>query len=128
MEQSEHKIEAAEISSVSEETPTKSTNGDVRLIWKLKGTGKKSRRKVIEECVKGQPVFIICDSNGKNCIVITEEGEELGRLTESDTKTYHHYVEKHPHNIYIKRIRLNPEEKPNLKILLIVHENKTFAE
>ncbi len=103
--------------------PAPSENGDIRLVWKLKGTGKKTRRQVIEQCTKGQPVFIICDSNGENCVVITEEGEEIGRLSEKDAKTYHHYVEKFRYNIYIKRIRLNLE-KPRVKILLIVHEKQ----
>lgn len=94
---------------------------DIRLIWKLKGTRKKARRAVIASCIKGQPVFIICDSNGNNCTVITEEGEELGRLNEEDSKVYHSLVEKHPHNIYIKKIRLDPD-KPRVKILLIVHQ------
>ena len=104
--------------------PAPAPNGDVRLIWKLKGTGKKTRRQVIEQCVKGQPVFIICDSNGENCTVITEEGEEIGRLSEKDAKTYHHYVEKFRYHVYIKRIRLEPE-KPRVKILLIVHEKQS---
>ncbi|MDO5784072.1 MAG: hypothetical protein Q4P20_03295 [Eubacteriales bacterium] len=104
--------------------PAPSENSDVRLIWKLKGTGKKARRQVIEQCIKGQPVFIICDSNGENCTVITEEGEEIGRLNEKDSKTYHHYVEKFRYNVYIKRIRTDLE-KPRVKILLIVHEKQS---
>lgn len=98
-------------------------NGDVRIVWKVKGTSKKNRPKVIRECTKGQPVFIICDSNGDNCTVITEDGEELGRLTEKDSKTYHEYVEKYRYNIYIKRIRFELD-KPRVKILLIVHEHQ----
>ncbi len=98
---------------------------DIRLVWKLKGTRKKARRAVIESCIKGQPVFIICDSNGNHCTVITEEGEELGRLNEEDSKTYHSLVEKHPHNIYIKKIRLDPD-KARVKILLIVHQGSRF--
>lgn len=105
--------------------PAPAANGDVRLIWKLKGTGKKTRRRVIEECVKGQPVFIICDSNGTNCMVITEEGEEIGRLNDRDSKTYHAYVEKHPYHIYIKRIRFDMD-KPRVKILLIVHQEPPY--
>lgn len=106
------------------QAPVLMENHDTRLIWKLKGTGKKARRQVIEQCIKGQPVFIICDSNGENCTVITEEGEEIGRLSEKDAKTYHHYVEKFRYHIYIKRIRTDLE-KPRVKILLIVHEKQS---
>lgn len=105
--------------------PAPDSNGDIRLIWKLKGTGKKARRDVISECTKGQPVFIICDSNGDNCTVITEEGEEIGRLSDKNSKTYHEFVEKHPYNLYIKRIRFDPD-KPRVKILLIVHEKPLY--
>lgn len=108
------------------QAPTPAENHDVRLIWKLKGTGKKARRQVIDQCIKGQPVFIICDSNGENCTVITEEGEEIGRLSEKDTSTYHHYVEKFRYHVYIKRIRTDLE-KPRVKILLLVHEKQSHV-
>ena len=100
---------------------------DIHLIWKLKGTGKKSRRKAIETCQKGQQVFIVCDSDGDNCTVITETGDELGRLTEKDAACYHKTIENHPHTIYIKRIRPNPDEKPSVKILILLHSNQSFA-
>ena len=129
MEQTEQKqdeqaVQAAHDSAGKIPT-TPVSNGDVRLIWKLKGTGKKARRQVIEECVKGQPAFIICDSNGANCTVIPEEGEEIGRLNDRDSKTYHEFVEKHPHHIYIKRIRFDVY-KPRVKIRLIVHEKPPY--
>ena len=100
---------------------------DIHLIWKLKGTGKKSRRRIIDTCEKGQQVFIICDSDGDNCTVITETGDELGRLTEKDAAYYHKTVEKHPHTIYIKRIHPNPNEKPSVKILILLHQDQSFA-
>ena len=105
--------------------PAPEKNGDIRLIWKLKGTGKKSRQQIIRECVKGQPVFIICDSNGDNCIVITEEGEEIGRLNHRDSRIYHQFVEKRSYHIYIKRIRPGID-KPRVKILLIVHSEPVY--
>ena len=96
----------------------------LRLVWKLKGTGKKRRQRVICECVKDQPVFIICDSNGSNCVVITEEGEEIGRLSERDSTVYHEVVAGKPHNLYIKKIRMNDYNKPTVKILVIVRERR----
>ena len=96
----------------------------LRLVWKLKGTGKKRRQRVICECVKDQPVFIICDSNGSNCTVITEEGEEIGRLSERDSTVYHEVVAGNPHNLYIKKIRMNDYNKPTVKILVIVRERR----
>ena len=96
----------------------------LRLVWKLKGTGKKRRQRVICECVKDQPVFIICDSNGSNCTVITEEGEEIGRLSERDSTVYHEVVAGKPHNLYIKKIRMNDYNKPTVKILVIVRERR----
>ena len=96
----------------------------LRLVWKLKGTGKKRRQRVICECVKDQPVFIICDSNGSNCVVITEEGEEIGRLSERDSTVYHEVVAGNPHNLYIKKIRMNDYNKPTVKILVIVRERR----
>lgn len=128
MEQSE--LREKHVQTVYEQTgvqiPAPAANGDVRLVWKLKGTGKKSRRQIIDSCTKGQPVFIICDSNGSNCTVITENGEEIGKLSEKDSKTYHHYVEKYRYHVYIKRIRLKME-KPRIKILLIVHEKPELS-
>ena len=122
-ERNEQTVQASNASASS--VPAPAANGDVRLIWKLKGTGKKARRQVIEECIKGQPVFIICDSNGANCTVITEEGEEIGRLNDRDSKTYHEFVEKHPYHIYIKRISFDLD-KPRVKILLIVHQDPPY--
>lgn len=121
----EHKEISASADANSDAIPSPAPNGDVRLVWKLKGTGKKGRREVILECTKGQPVFIICDSNGDNCTVITEEGEEIGRLSSKDSETYHKFVEKHAYNLYIKRIRFDPD-KPRVKILLIVHEKPPY--
>ena len=46
--------------------PRPAANGDVHLIWKLKGTGKQNRLETIASCTKEQPVFIICNSNGSN--------------------------------------------------------------
>ncbi|MDO4174098.1 MAG: hypothetical protein Q4D42_04985 [Eubacteriales bacterium] len=106
--------------------PTPAANGDVRLVWKLKGTGKKARRQTIDTCTEGQPVFIICDSNGSNCTIITENGDEIGKLNEKDSKTYHDYVEKYRYHVYIKRIRLKME-KPRIKILVIVHEKPQLS-
>lgn len=105
--------------------PAPEANGDIRMVWKLKGTGKSRRRQVIESCAEGQPVFIICDANGENCTVITEEGEEIGRLNEKNTQQYHKFVERNPSHIYIKRIRLD-QEKPRVKILLLVHDKPHF--
>ncbi|MDO5548164.1 MAG: hypothetical protein Q4F79_06720 [Eubacteriales bacterium] len=96
----------------------------VRFVWKLKGTGKKRRQRVISECVKDQPVFVICNSNGSNCTIITEEGEELGRLNEQDSTVYHTLVAGNPHNLYIKKIRIKPSDKPTVKILVIVRERR----
>lgn len=96
----------------------------VRLVWKLKGTGKKRRQRVISECVKDQPVFVICNSNGSDCTIITEEGEELGRLNEQDSTVYHTLVAGNPHNLYIKKIRLKDTGKPTVKILVIVRERR----
>ena len=56
--------------------PRPAANGDVHLIWKLKGTGKQNRLETIASCTKEQPVFIICNSNGSNCTVITEMKSE----------------------------------------------------
>ena len=97
----------------------------LRLVWKLKGTGKKRRQRVICECVKDQPVFVICNSNGSNCTVITEEGEEIGRLNERDSTVYHEVVAGNPHNLYIKKIRMNDYNKPTVKILVIVRERRS---
>jgi hypothetical protein len=96
----------------------------LRLVWKLKGTGKKRRQRVIRECVKDQPVFVICNSNGSNCTIITEEGEELGRLSDQDSAVYHTLVAGNPHNLYIKKIRSDNDEKPTVKILVIVREGR----
>lgn len=106
--------------------PPPDVNGDIRLIWKLKGTSKKSRRQIIADCVKGQPVFIICDPNGANCTVITEQGEELGRLNEQDSRLYHQYIENKSYHVYIKRLRLD-EDKPRVKILLLLHDKPLFS-
>lgn len=101
--------------------PKPAANGDVHLIWKLKGTGKHERMKIIDSCTKQQPVFIICDSNGSNCTVITENGDEIGKLNKTDAKLYHQYVEKFQYHIYIKSIK-RELEKPRVRILVIVHE------
>lgn len=101
--------------------PKPAANGDVHLIWKLKGTGKSERIKTIASCTKAQPVFIICNANGSNCTVITENGDELGKLNKTDAKLYHQYVEKFQYHIYIKSIK-HELEKPRVKILVIVHE------
>lgn len=101
--------------------PKPAANGDVHLIWKLKGTGKHERMKTIDSCTKQQPVFIICDSNGSNCTVITENGDEIGKLNKTDAKLYHQYVEKFQYHIYIKSIK-RELEKPRVRILVIVHE------
>lgn len=122
-EQNEQTVQTA--NDIASNIPAPTANGDIRFVWKLKGTGKKSRQQVIEECIKGQPVFIICDSNGANCMVITEEGEEIGGLNERDSKTYHEFVEKRPYHIYIKRIRFDID-KPRVKILLIVHQEPPY--
>lgn len=128
MEQPE--LRSKDIQMVYEQTgermPAPAANGDVRLVWKLKGTGKKSRRQTIHTCTKGQPVFIICDSNGSHCTVITENGDEIGRLSEKDSKIYHQYVEKFRYHVYIKRIKPGLE-KPSIKILLIVHEKPELS-
>ena len=128
MEQPE--LRSKESQTVYEQTgeliPVPAPNGDVRLIWKLKGTGKKSRQQTIEACTKGQPVFIICDSNGSICTVITENGEEIGKLSEKDSKIYHHYVENFRYHVYIKRIKPGLD-KPSVKILLVVHEKPELS-
>lgn len=99
----------------------------VCMTWKLRGTGKKARREIIAQCTEGQPVFIICDSNGANCMVITDKGEEIGRLSLRDSEIYHDYVEKRRAKIYIKRIReriVEGKEKPVVKIKLFVRERE----
>ncbi len=98
-----------------------------RLTWKLKGTGKKRRLRAISECVKGQPVYITCGSDDSECTVITEDGEEIGRLTEQDSMIYHTLVSAHPHNMYIKSIRSIQFEKTKVKILVIVRRNASDA-
>ena len=90
-------------------------------IWKLKGTGKQNRLETIASCTKEQPVFIICNSNGSNCTVITENGDEIGKLNKTDAKLYHQYVEKFRYHVYIKSIK-RELEKPRVRILVIVHE------
>ena len=52
-------------------------NGDVHLIWKLKGTGKHERMKTIDSRTKQQPVFITSDLKFVQLNVITENGDEL---------------------------------------------------
>ena len=101
--------------------PRPAANGDVHLIWKLKGTGKQNRLETIASCTKEQPVFIICNSNGSNCTVITENGDEIGKLNNTDAKLYHQYVEKFRYHVYIKSIK-RELEKPRVRILVIVHE------
>ena len=128
MEQPE--LRSKEMQTVYEQTgeqlPSPAPNGDVRLVWKLKGTGKKSRQQVIDTCVKGQPVFIICDSNGSNCTVITENSEEIGKLSDKDAKIYHLYVEKFRYHVYITRIKPGLD-KPSVKILLVIHEKPELS-
>lgn len=128
MEQPE--LRSKEMQTVYEQTgeqlPSPAPNGDVRLVWKLKGTGKKSRQQVIDTCAKGQPVFIICDSNGSNCTVITENGAEIGKLSDKDAKIYHLYVEKFRYHVYIKRIKPGLD-KPSVKILLVIHEKPELS-
>lgn len=128
MEQPE--LRSKEMQTVYEQTgeqlPSPAPNGDVRLVWKLKGTSKKSRQQVIDTCAKGQPVFIICDSNGSNCTVITENGEEIGKLSDKDAKIYHLYVEKFRYHVYIKRIKPGLD-KPSVKILLVIHEKPELS-
>ncbi len=110
---------------VSSDVPISSSSDELfRLTWKLKGTSKKRRLRAIADCVKGQPVYVICDSNGSNCTVITEDGEEIGRLTEQDSMIYHTIVAGHPHNMYIKKIRSSQFEKTKVKILVIVHREQ----
>ena len=102
----------------------------VCMTWKLRGTGKKARREVIARCSEGQHVFIICDSNGANCMAITDKGEEIGRLSKRDEKIYHDYVEKRRVKIYIKRIRervVEGVEKPVVKIKLFVREREQIT-
>ena len=95
--------------------PRPAANGDVHLIWKLKGTGKQNRLETIASCTKEQPVFIICNSNGSNCTVITENGDEIGKLNKTDAKLYHQYVEKFRYHVYIKSIK-RELEKPRVRI------------
>lgn len=98
-----------------------------RLTWKLKGTGKKRRLRAISECVKGQPVYITCGPDDSECMVITEDGEEIGHLTDQDSMVYHTLVSGHPHNMYIKKIRSSQFEKTKVKILVIVHRGSSNA-
>ena len=58
------------------------------------------------------------------CRVVTEEGEEIGRLSERDSTVYHEVVAGNPHNLYIKKIRMNDYNKPTVKILVIVRERR----
>ncbi|MGN1031612.1 MAG: hypothetical protein ACI4PQ_08415, partial [Butyricicoccaceae bacterium] len=102
------------------------SNAEHRIEFKLHGTNKAHCVKALENCFTGQHVFLSYDSKQTRCFVYTEEGEEIGRLSKSDSKRFANEYDARIHSTYIKKIK-REENRFKVKLLLLVSAQEAFS-
>lgn len=103
----------------------KRSNAEQRIVLRLRGTTKPHCIKALENCFTGQHVFISYDSKRARCFVYTEEGEEIGRLSRSDSKKFAEEYDARIHSTYITKIKKD-DERFRVKLLLLIAAQQPF--
>lgn len=104
---------------------TKKSDAEQRIVLKLHGTSKPHCLKALETCFTGQQVFISYDAKRSRCFVYTEEGEEIGRLSRNDSKTFAQEYDACIHSTYITKIKKD-SSRYRVKLLLLISAVQPF--